>query len=311
MDQIGTAGLGCDWTADDEPPRISRRALLGGALGAAVLTISPGGATPVQAAAPAPLAPPPLADVRTVDPHDVIARYAHRRPLAWGTALPGVLGRTPVRSVVANGRRRPVACLTFDACGNSGSGASNGFDADLIAYLRARRIPATLFISFRWAVAHPHLTSVLAKDPLFEIGNHGTLHRPVSVSGRAAYGIRGTASAAEAVREVWQNTLHLQELVGRRPTLFRSGTAHYDDVGVAIIRSLGLLPVGFGTNADFGATASSSMVARQLRGMTSGGIALAHMNRPSGGTAEGVRAAVPRMQAEGRAFRRVSGVLRH
>jgi hypothetical protein len=80
---------------------------------------------------------------------------------------------------------------------------------------------------------------------------------------------------------------------------------------VAIARSLGLLPVGFGTNADFGATASSGTVAEQLRGMASGGISLAHMNRPAGGTAEGVRAAVLGMQADGRAFRRVSDVLRH
>jgi hypothetical protein len=82
-------------------------------------------------------------------------------------------------------------------------------------------------------------------------------------------------------------------------------------VGVAIVRSLGLLPVGFGTNADFGATASAATVARGLEGMASGGIAIAHMNRAAGGTAEGVRAAIPRMQADGVAFRRVSDVLRH
>ena len=150
-----------------------------------------------------------------------------------------------MRTVTVRGRRHPVACLTFDACGNPEAGAaSNGFDKELVDFLRERRVQATLFISRRWATARPRLAAALAEDPLFEIGNHGTLHRPVAVDGRAAYGIAGTASAAEAVGEVWENTLHLERLVGRRPTLFRSGTAHYDDVGVAIVRSLGQLPVG-------------------------------------------------------------------
>lgn len=67
----------------------------------------------------------------------------------------------------------------------------------------------------------------------------------MTVDGRKAYGIAGTASAKEAVREVWQDTLHLENVSDCRPGLFRSGTAHDDDVGVATVRSLGLLPVGF------------------------------------------------------------------
>ncbi len=310
MLRIDGTDPGCDCgAAQDGTPGLTRRALLGGALGAALLASVPVGPA---LAGPRPLPPPPLADVDRVDPRAVVRRYARTRPVAFGTALPGVLGRAPVRTVTVRGRRHPVACLTFDACGNPAAGAaSNGFDEELVDFLRERRVQATLFLSTRWATARPRLAAALAEDPLFEIGNHGTLHRPVTVDGRAAYGVAGTASADEAVREVWDNTRHLAELVGRRPTLFRSGTAHYDDVGVAIVRSLGLLPVGFGTNADSGATASSATVAGQLRGMASGGIALAHMNRPAGGTAEGVRAAVPGMQADGRAFRRVSDVLRH
>ena len=166
--------------------------------------------------------------------------------------LGGVLGRrSPGRPRPV---RRPVACLTFDACGNPDAGnASNGFDPELIAFLRRAGIPATLFISYRWAIGHPRATAELTRDHLFEIGNHGTAHRPVTVDGRSPYGR--------------QNTRYLEKVTGRRPTLFRSGTAHYDDVGVAIIRSLGQLPVGFGTNLDFGATASASVVLRVQEGV--------------------------------------------
>ena len=287
--------------------RFPRRALLGGALGV-VLT----GAVASGAAARTPVAPPRLADVRTADPDAVAARYAGLRPAAWGTDLPGVLRRTPVRTVLLRGRQRPVACLTFDACGNPGAGdASNGFDTELIAFLRRAGIPATLFISYRWAVGHPRATAELARDHLFEIGNHGTAHRPVTVDGRTAYGRPGTGSAAGAVKEVWQNTRHLEKVTGRRPTLFRSGTAHYDDVGVAIVRSLGQLPVGFARNLDFGATASASVVQQQVFALTAGGIGLGHVNRPAGSTAEGVRAAVGRMRDQGFVFKKVSDVLRH
>ena len=255
--------------------RLSRRALLGGVLGVALTGVASSGA-----AARTPVAPPALADVRTVDPDAVTARYARFRPVSWGTDLPGVLRRTPVRTVVLRSTRRPVACLTFDACGNPDAGdASNGFDAELIAFLRRAGVPATLFISYRWAIEHPRATAELARDRLFEIGNHGTAHRPVTVDGRTAYG--------------------------------RPGTAHYDDVGVAIVRSLGQLPVGFGTNLDFGATASASVVRQQLLGMVSGGIALGHFNRPGGSTAEGVAAAVGRMRERGFVFEKVSDVLRH
>lgn len=306
---IDGADPGCDCgAAEDGAPALSRRALLGGVLGAVLLTAVPAG--PAHAG-PRPLVPPPVADVRRVDPRAVAVTYGRARPVRWGTALPGVLGRAPVRTVLVRGRRRPVVCLTFDACGSPAAGsASNGFDRELIDLLRERQVPATLFMSRRWATARPRLAAALARDPLFEIGNHGTLHRPLAVDGRAAYGVGGTASAAEAVREVWENTRHLEKLVGRRPTLFRSGTAHYDDVGVAIVRALGQLPVGFGTNADFGATASAATVESQLRGMASGGIALAHFNRPHGSTAEGVRAAISRMRAAGVVFRTVSSVLR-
>ena len=300
----------CDCGATvDGAAALSRRALLGGVLGAALLAATPSGHR--TAGARQPLAPPPLADVSRVDPAAVARRYAGLRPAAWGAALPGVLGRAPVRTVTIRGRRHPVACLTFDACGNPAAGsASNGFDSDLVELLRERRVPATLFISKRWATARPNLAAALARDPLFEIGNHGTAHRPVTVDGRAAYGVAGTASAAEAVREVWENTRHLAGLVGRRPSLFRSGTAHYDDVGVAIVRSLGQLPVGFTANADFGATASAATVLHQLRSMPAGGISLGHVNRPQGSTAEGVAVAIAQMRHAGWVFRKVSAVLR-
>ena len=105
------------------------------------------------------------------------------------------------------------------------------------------------------------------------------------MDGRSVYGRPGTGSAAGAVKEVWQNTRYLEKLTGRRPTLFRSGTAYCDDVGVAIVRSLGQLPVGFARNLDFGATATASVVRQQVLGLTSGGIGLTSCGTDASGVA--------------------------
>ena len=71
------------------------------------------------------------------------------------------------------------------------------------------------------------------------IGNHGTRHVPLSVTGRSAYGIGGTRSVDEVVAEVWTNHEKIAALTGKAPTWFRPGTAHYDDVAVGIVRELG------------------------------------------------------------------------
>ncbi|VXB35080.1 hypothetical protein ARTHRO9V_150011 [Arthrobacter sp. 9V] len=85
----------------------------------------------------------------------------------------------------------------------------------------------------------------MAADPLFELANHGTAHLPLSVNGRAAYGIQGTATIAAAYDELMGNQGILQELTGHPARFFRPGTAYYDDVAVEMTRKLGILPVNF------------------------------------------------------------------
>ncbi|MDO5700868.1 MAG: hypothetical protein Q4P36_05280 [Bowdeniella nasicola] len=108
------------------------------------------------------------------------------------------------------------------------------------------------------------------------------------MSGRAAYGINGTASAAEVWHEVMDCHELLSETLNVTPTWFRSGTAHYDDVGVAIARRCGYGVAGFSVNLDAGATAPRAVVRDQLASARDGDILLAHMNQPGGQSAEGI-----------------------
>lgn len=164
---------------------------------------------------------------------------AARTPTQWGTALPGI-----ATSFVPDGRQ---IALTFDAC-------RGGCDEGLLKTLHDNQVPAVLFLNARWIDQHPDRAAQLAADPLFEIGNHGTRHVPLSVTGRSAYGIAGTRSAAEVVDEVWTNHQKITALTGSPPTWFRPGTAYYDDVAVGIVAQLGERPLGFTVNGDAGAT---------------------------------------------------------
>ncbi|MFG2917117.1 polysaccharide deacetylase family protein [Kitasatospora sp. NPDC048298] len=229
---------------------------------------------------------------------ETVERYGALAPSEWGLDVSGVVTALP-------GGESAMA-LTFDACGGPGG---NGYDADLIDFLRAHDVPATLFLNARWIDANPDEFERLAADPLFEIGNHGTAHRPLSVTGRSAYGIAGTGGVGEVYDEVTGNARKLTGLLGHPPRFFRSGTAHYDDVATRVVADLGQGVAGFTVNGDDGATYSAAEVRRQVSSAPPGAIVIGHMNHPGGGTAPGVAGAVPGLLAAGRSFVRLSDVL--
>ena len=233
----------------------------------------------------APEPEPPEPGTPEVDPalYDAI-------PTEWGEAVTGVGRRLAGTSAIA---------LTFDACGGPNG---SGYDAALIGHLRHLDVPATLFVNERWLDANPAVFAELADDPLFEIANHGTRHRPLSVDGRSAYGITGTGSVDEVIDEVMGCQRRLTELTGTAPRFFGSGTAYYDDVAVRVVHELGLEVAGYSVLGDAGATFSAAQVRDALLGAGPGDIALLHMNHPASGTAEGVAAALPTLLDRGATF---------
>ncbi len=225
----------------------------------------------------------------------MIARYRDVQASAWGIDVPGVTTVLPTAD--------RVIALTFDACGGP---HGSGYDHALVAFLRAHGMPATLFLNSRWIDANIRVFHELAADPLFAIGNHGTSHRPLSVCGRSAYGIKGTDDAAGVFDEVTGNRDRLAALLGHPPRFFRAGTAHCDDVAVRIVADLGERVVNFDVNGDAGATFTPGQVERAVLGAKPGSIVIAHMNHPAGGTAAGMAAALPRLIDTGFRFVRLS-----
>lgn len=225
----------------------------------------------------------------------IVAAYRNKAPGDWGERVEGVRTRLDTTE--------PVIALTFDACGGPrGSRA----DTALIEYLQKEKIPATLFVSGSWIDANPALFKKLAAEPLFEIANHGLSHKPCSVNGKTAYGIKGTASVGDLVDEIEKNGRKIEAAKGGKPKFYRPGTAYCDEVAVKVAGELGYEVVNYTVLGDAGATWPQEKVRQALLKAGHGDIVILHMNQPRSRTAAGVMEAVPLLREKGFRFVKLS-----
>jgi peptidoglycan/xylan/chitin deacetylase (PgdA/CDA1 family) len=225
----------------------------------------------------------------------IISRFYGKVPREWGERVRGV--KTKLNT------DQKLIALTFDACGGP---RGNGYDAKLIEYLKREKIPATLFISGKWITANPEIFGKLAKEPFFEVENHGLNHKTCSVNGRSAYGITGTNGVDEIFDEIEQNATKIEILTGRKPKYYRPGIAHSDEICVEIANILGYEVVNFSVRGDAGATYTKNQVKEALLNAPPSSIILMHMNRPEGETAEGLIEAIPELKKRGFGFVKLS-----
>lgn len=245
---------------------------------------------------PGAIATSPSPEPGTPSRDEIIAEFTGRAP-AWFDL---------VGEGIASDTRAAGVCLTLDACGGPGG---SGADTALVDMLIGDSVPFTAFLNSRWVEANPDLTDRLAACETVEIANHGTAHLPMSVTGAAAYGIPGTRDAGEVWDEIMGNQVALTERTGRAPRFFRPGTAHWDDVALAIAARLGLRAAGFSINGDGGATFPADTVEAEVGRAGPGDVVISHMNQPDAGTGAGYRAAIPAMLAEGVVFLTLSDAL--
>lgn len=200
-----------------------------------------------------------------------------------------------------------VVALTFDACGGK---YGSGFNAPLVDFLEAERVPATIFVSWRW-VTNGNLGNFrrLATNGLFQVENHGLTHRPCAVSPREIYRIPSTPDLAAAVMEIAGNAALLERLTGRRTSFFRSGTAYYDDVAMDLAASLGHRVAGWDVlSGDVGGGQTAQAIAgRVLRVCKPGSVVIMHLNQPSWNAAPATRIIVETLRSRGVRFVRLDG----
>lgn len=221
----------------------------------------------------------------------LIEEYKNQIPHQWGEKVAGVKTH-----IITNEK---IIALTFDACGGKNG---DGYDSKLINYLMKENVPATLFIGFRWIDANYSTFTKLYRNPLFEIENHGSLHKPLSVNGKSAYGIKGTKDVGEIVDEVEMNELKIQKITGRKPRYFRSGTDYYDEISVKIAKNLDQQVISYSVLGDAGATFTTEQVKKACLSAKPGSIIILHMNHPEKYTAEGIIEAIPQLEKMGYKF---------
>jgi peptidoglycan/xylan/chitin deacetylase (PgdA/CDA1 family) len=201
------------------------------------------------------------------------------------------------QTLVTENSQDKVVALTLDACGGS-------FDADIIQYLTAQKIPATIFVTQKWLNKNPAAFAELkSRRDLFDIEDHGARHVPAVVGrGRQVYGIPGSPDMESLKQEVSGGADAIEKLSGTKPRWYRGATAEYDREAINTIKAMGYQIAGFSVNADAGATLSQASIVKRLKAVKNGDIIIAHMNKPRSASAEGLSEGLSWLTTQGFRF---------
>ncbi|MFI1678393.1 polysaccharide deacetylase family protein [Streptomyces sp. NPDC020607] len=242
---------------------------------------------PASAAAPVPSAPPTLA--------------------------PGPSGLTPVFENGPRARGRTVA-LTFDADMTADQGpraaAGERFDNPaLVATLRRLKVPATFFMTGRWAEEYPAQAKDIGRDPLFEVANHSYSHH--AFTGRC-YGLP-TVPAARMRADMERAFTAFRAAGVEHPVpYFRFPGGCYDQRALRALAPGGVTAVQWDVVSGDAFATDPSAVARQvLDGVRPGSVVVMHCTRSAApATERALRTVIPKLRERGYRFVRVSEQIR-
>ncbi|GHF25314.1 lipoprotein [Streptomyces mashuensis] len=233
-------------------------------------------------------------------------------PFAAPTLPPGPGGAAPVFSHGPRTGPKRVA-LTFDADMTSDQGprAARGEHFDnpgLVAALRQLKVPATVFMTGRWAEEYPDQARSLGGDPLFEIANHSYSHHAFTTP---CYGLPALAPGT-ARADVERAFAAIRRTGAQRVVpYFRFPGGCHDD---AVLRELGPAQVTAVqwdvVSGDAFAKQAGPVAAQVLSQVRPGSVVVMHCTRSAAPvTEEAVRRIVPHLRAQGYEFVRVSELI--
>ncbi|MEU6123181.1 polysaccharide deacetylase family protein [Streptomyces sp. NPDC047123] len=234
-------------------------------------------------------------------------------PAAPPTLAPGPAGLTPVFSNGPRTRGRTVA-LTFDAdmTANQGPRAAAGERFDnpaLVATLRRLKVPATFFMTGRWAEQYPAQAKDIGRDPLFEVANHSYSHH--AFTGRC-YGL--PAVPAARMHADMERAFAAFRSAGVEHTVpyFRFPGGCYDQRSLRALAPGGVTAVQWDVVSGDAFATDSAAVARQvLDGVKPGSVVVMHCTRSAApATERALRTIVPELRERGFRFVRVSEQIR-
>ncbi|MGA5897197.1 polysaccharide deacetylase family protein [Streptomyces venetus] len=226
--------------------------------------------------------------------------------------VPGAAGLTPVFAHGSRTRGRTVA-LTFDADMTAGQGAraaaGERFDHPrLISTLRTLKVPATVFMTGRWAEEYPDQARSIGRDPLFEVANHSYSHYAYTPH---CYGLP-TVPAARMRSDVERAYAVFRRVGVAEPMpYFRFPGGCYDRRALKALTPTGVTAVQWDVVGGDAFEPDPDVVVRQvLDGVRPGSVVVLHCTRSAApATERAVRAIVPGLRRKGFRFVKVSELI--
>ncbi|MEU3827419.1 polysaccharide deacetylase family protein [Streptomyces sp. SID486] len=247
---------------------------------------------------------------------------AHQGPAASASAspsaarppvlAPGPGGLTPVFEHGPRDRGKTVA-FTFDADMTAAEGprAASGEHFDnpgLIAALRELKVPATVFMTGRWADQYPAEARDLGHDPQFEVANHSWSHYAFTGD---CYGL--PTVGADGMRADVQRAYTSLRAAGVPHAMpyFRFPGGCYDQRALRALSGLGVTAVQWDVvSGDAFATDADAVTRQVLDGVKPGSVVIMHCTRSAAPTTERVvRSVVPELRKQGYRFVKVSELI--
>jgi len=228
------------------------------------------------------------------------------------TLAPGPAGLTPV---FKNGPRvgGKTVALTFDAdmTADEGPRAAKGEHFDnpqLISTLRTLKVPATVFMTGRWADEYPAEARAIGRDPQFEIANHSYSHYAFTGD---CYGLP-TVSPDRMKADVERAyTTFKKAGVPNAMPYFRFPGGCYDRQALKTLSAVGVTAVQWDVvSGDAFATDSGAVAQQVLEGVKPGSVVVMHCTRSAApATEKAVRMIVPELRKKGYRFVKVSELI--
>ena len=258
---------------------------------------------------------PDAQDARKALPNNA-SPPTRREPKVMLAPLPPDAVGTIRRVALPDGAR--VVALTFDLC--ELDTVTTGCDMDILGFLRAEHIPATLFMGGKWMRTHARRVLQIMTEPQFEIANHAWSHGNFALLSPA--GLRAqvlwTQAQYELLREEAQREAAAQgrpePAIQPVPTLFRLPYGRCTDEALQALAKLGMQVVQWDVVAESGADNTNLEHARREAHLVAsqvkpGSILLFHANLVPKGSAQLLRETVGELRRRGYSFVTASALL--
>lgn len=203
------------------------------------------------------------------------------------------------RGLISNGdRSQRVVALTFDLCETADN--PSGFDLEIVNVLNNTETPATFFLGGLWMFHNEAETRALAKNPLFELGNHAWSHLDFA-----------QITPEQMSTEIILTQQKMWDLFGWQTSLFRLPYGTYTEQSLDIIADHGMLTIQWDVvsgdpDPNVLAGPMTDWVFQQVQ---PGSIIIMHANGRGWHTAEALPEIISTLRADGYRFVTISELL--